>query len=284
MASRSRRPGRIQISVGPNSRTTRGTAALQDLLTELALVLLPRGMTPKRFGLLARSAFVQAAAGISKLQNGRVNHSRVAAQTGLTRADVTRLLKHKVVDADGRGQTAVERVIGGWRADREFVIRPGVPKQLSITGQRGSFARLVKKYGGDLPHRAVLHELRRVGAVREIGGEVEPRRSLHLRQRNNFDFLWPVLPALVDLLSISCKRAKSKAPPIQRLVIPVETEIDLAIVRERSASSAQSMLDGLAHSLGTRVTVPKGRRSRGYFFTVTIVLADSQVSKTPRTL
>jgi hypothetical protein len=284
MASRSRRSDLIQIALGPNSRTTRGTAALQDLLTELAVVLLPRGMTPKRFGQLARSAFVQAAAGISKLQNGRVNYSRVAAQTGLTRADVTRLLRHKVVDAEARGQTAVERVIGGWRADREFVIKPGVPKHLPITGRRGSFVHLVKKYGGDLPHRAVLHELRRIGAVREIDGKVEPRRSLHLRQRNNFAFLSPVLPALADLLSISCKKATSKAPPIQRLIIPVETEIDLAIVRERSASSAQSMLDGLAHSLGTQVTVPKSRRAPRYSFTVTIVLAEGPVSKTQRTL
>jgi len=283
MASRSRRSGHIHILVGPNSRTTRGTAALQDLLTELALVLLSRGMTPKLFGQLARSAFVQAAAGISKLQNGRVNHSRVAAQTGLTRSDVTRLLRQKAVNVETRGQAAIERVIGGWRTDREFVIRPGVPKQLPVTGGRGSFARLVKKYGGDLPHRAVLHELRRIGAVREIDGRVEPRRSLHLRQRNNFDFLWPVLPALVDLLSLSCKKAISRAPPIQRLVIPVETEIDLAIVRERSTSSAQSMLDGLAHSLGTRVTVPKSRRSPGHSFSVTVVLAESQVSKTQRT-
>jgi len=280
MASRSRRSDRIQISVGPNSRTTRGTARLQDLLTELALVLLPRGMTPKRFSQLARSAFVTAAAGRSKLQNGRVNHSRVAAQTGLTRADVTRLLRHKVVNAEARGQTAVERVIGGWRADREFAIRPGVPKQLPITGGRGSFARLVKKYGGDLPHRAVLHELRRISAVREVDGRVEPRLSRHLRQRNDFDFLSPVLPVLVDLLSISRKKGTSKVPSIQRLIIPVETEIDLAIVRERSASSAQSMLDGLAHSLGTQVTLPKSRRSPAYSFTVTIVLAEGQVSNT----
>jgi hypothetical protein len=284
MASRSRRSGRIQISVGPDSRTARGTAALQYLLTELALILLPRGMTPKRFGHLARSAFVHAAAGISKLQNGRVNHSRVAAQTGLTRADVTRLLRTKVVDAEACGQAAVERVISGWRTDREFVIRPGAPKRLPVIGRSGSFARLVKKYGGDLPHRAVLDELLRIGAVCEIDGKVEPRRSLHLRQRNNFDFLSPVLPALVDLLSISGKKATSKVLPIQRLTIPVKTEIDLAIVRERSASSAQSMLDGLARSLGTQVTIPKSRRRLGHSFTVTIVLAESQATRTQRTL
>src|SRR5205085_3830883 len=71
--------------------SVRGASVLQELLTELAFVLLPRGMTPKRFGELARSAFVQAAADMSKLRNGKVNHSRVAAQTGLRDRKSTRL-------------------------------------------------------------------------------------------------------------------------------------------------------------------------------------------------
>ena len=284
MAARARQASRIQIELGPSSRMIRSTAVLQDLLTELALVLLPRGMTPRRFCELARSAFVQAAAGISKLQNGRVNHSRVAAQTGLTRADVKRLLKLNVVALDARGHTAVERVIDGWRTDREFVIRPGHPKQLPISGPRGSFARLVKKYGGDVPPRAVLHELRRIGAVHEADGKVQPRRSLRLRERNNFAFLSPILPALVDLLRISCKKSTSNASSIQRLAIPIETEVDLAIVRERCASSAQSMLDGVANSLGRQVTVSKTRKPPSYSYTVTILIAENHVKKTQRTL
>src|SRR6516162_6449138 len=83
-----------QPSVSPPA--VRAATVLQDLLTEFALVLLPRGMTPKRFAALARSAFVQAASDMSRLRNGRVNHSRVAAQTGLTRADVKRSLKYNV--------------------------------------------------------------------------------------------------------------------------------------------------------------------------------------------
>lgn len=284
MAARVREPSRVQIELGSTPRVFRGTAALQDLLTELALVLLPRGMSPRRFSELARSAFVQAAAGISKLQNGRINHSRVAAQTGLTRADVKRLLERNVADSDTRGQTAVERVIDGWRTDREFVTRPGRPKQLPISGRRGSFASLVKKHGGDVPHRAVLHELRRMGAVREADGKVHPQRSLHLPQRNNFDFLSPVLPVLVDLLRISCRKSASSASSVQRLAIPVETEVDLAIVRDRCGSSARSMLDGLGHSLGKQVTIGRNRRPPTYSYNVTIVLAENQVKKTQRVL
>ena len=281
MVARSRHSSRRQILIGANSRTMRGAAALQDLLTEFALVLLPRGVTPKWFGELARSAFVRAAADISRLRNGRVNHSRVAAQTGLTRADVKRLLKQKEFEASKRGLTAVEKVVEGWRADAEFFSRPGHSKRLRISGRRGSFAHLVRKYGGDVTHRAVLDELRRVGAVHESGGTVELRRSFHLRQRNNFAFLSPVIPLLIDGLRVASKRNSSNQSSIQRLDLPAETDIDLAIVRERCASSAQSMLEGLAHSLRIKDVVAR-RRSPTRSITVTVLLAENALTKGKR--
>jgi Family of unknown function (DUF6502) len=265
------------MRVSPSPATVRGATVLQHLLTELALVLLPRGMTPKRFTELARSAFVQAAADISRLQNGRVNHSRVAAQTGLTRADVKRLLKYSASDAAQRGQTALEKVIQGWRTDREFITRAGHSKPLPITGTRGSFARLVKKHGGDVPHRAVLDELRRIGAVSDNRGTVKLKDSSHLRERFNFTFLAPVTPALVDGLRIAAKLSgSSMQQSIQRLTLPAKTDVDLAIMRDRCTSSVQSMLDGLAHSLGTQIAVPirKGRPS--HRFTITVLMAENR--------
>src|ERR1700724_2966870 len=107
----------------PASNAARRAGALQALLAELALVLLPRGMTPKRFAELASVAFVQAAADMSRLQNGRVNHSRVAAQTGLSRADVKRLLALNVLDTARSGLPAIEKVVHGWRTDRRFRTR-----------------------------------------------------------------------------------------------------------------------------------------------------------------
>lgn len=263
--------------------TVRGAAALQELLTELALVLLPRGMTPKRFGELARSAFVLAAADMSKLQNGRVNHSRIAAQTGLTRADVKRLLKGNVFASTRQGQTAVERVINGWCKDQEFVTRRGHPRRLPISSARRSFAQLVRKYGGDVPHRAVLDELRRIGAVNEIDGTVLLQGSRHLRQRHNFAFLSPVLPALVDGLRIASKKRRrfNKPSSIQRLTLSPETDVDLAIVRDRCTLSAQAMLDGLAHSL-RQVTVPRRARKPAYTFSVTVLLSENRATTTQR--
>jgi len=270
-----------RLSVSP--ATVRGATVLQHLLTEFALVLLPRGMTPKRFAAMARSAFVQAASDMSKLRNGRVNHSRVAAQTGLTRADVKRLLKYNAFASTNRGQTALERVMDGWRADREFLNHTGNPELLPVSGARGSFERLVRKHGGDIPHRAVLDELRRIGGVIDVGSNVRLRGSPGLRQRHDFAFLSPLLPVLVDGLRIVSKNTPSKAlQSIQRLSLQVESDVDLAIVRDRCTSSAQSLLEGLADSLRTEVTIPRRKRRPAFSFTITILLAENREKKIQR--
>jgi len=281
MAVRSGRSAHIQNRLKPRPRATGGASVLQAFLTELALVLLPRGMSPKWFSELARSAFVQAAADIARLRNGRVNHSRVAAQTGLTRADVKRLLKQNAFQSRKRGQTAVERVMDGWLADPEFALHTGQAKKLKIAGHRGSFAHLVKKYGGDVPHRAVLDELRRIAAVTDSDGAVQLRRSLQLRQRNNFAFLSPVIPVLVDALRLASKRdCFGAASSIQTLSIPAETELDLAFVRDRCNSSALSMLDGLAHSLSAGRKMRRG--SSMHSISVTVLVVDNEPTRSRR--
>ena len=240
-------------------------------------------MTPKRFAELARSAFVQAAAQTSKLRNGKVNHSRVAAQTGLTRADVKRLLRDPVVGSAHHDHTAVERVINGWRTDREFVTQTGRPRSLQISGPRRSFVSLVRKHGGDVPHRAVLDELRRIGAVRHCDDVVQLHSSAQLRHRHNFAFLSPVLPALVDGLRIASRSTGANGlPSIQRLNLSAEGDVDSAIVRNRCISSARSMLYGLAHS-SLPVTVRRRGKKPASLFTVTVLVAENRERVIQRT-
>src|SRR5215469_12388119 len=255
----------------------RGASLLQQLLTELAFVLLPRGMTPKGFGELARLAFVRAATEMSRLRNGRVNYTRVAAQTGLSRADVKRLLGSSEGLRFSRAPT--ERVINAWRTDRAFADKSGRPKRLRITGPRASFASLVRKHGGDVTHRAVLDELRRIGAVQDNGQTVS-LKAPSLRERHSFAFLSPVMPALVDGIRIAAKRTGSTpSSSIDRLTLPVASEVDLAIVRERCRSSTRSMLQGLSESLGSSVTAPRTRRNPAYSFTVTVLLVENRAAK-----
>lgn len=260
-----------------NPASLRGACALHSLLTELALVLLPRGMTPKRFGELARRAFVCAAAEASKRPNGSVNHSRVAAQTGLSRSDVKRLLSHKVFDSMRAYQSPMARVIAGWRTDRKYTDRSLRPKRLKISGSGLSFSSLVKKYAGDIPHRAVLDEMLRTGIVAEGSGSVRLLSTFLLEHRQDGGFLSSVLPALVDGIRIaSNKRGVKPSSSVYRLSFPVESEVDLAVARERCTSSVKAMLDGLGQSLGERVTLPTRKQASAYSFTITVLLADNR--------
>src|SRR6202021_3144343 len=144
------------------------------VLTELAVVLLQMGITPKHFGELAKQAFVEAAGTLSKFRNGKINRSRVAVMTGLSRVEVKRLLSGQPsMSSIPAQQSRGERVISGWMSDRRFLDARGRPVRLPIAGARASFTTLVREFGGDVPHRAVLEELRRLRVVRQVGNRLE---------------------------------------------------------------------------------------------------------------
>lgn len=271
----------IRTSTGRARRNTfssvRGGSLLQEFLVELAFTLLPRGMTPKRFGELARYAFVRAAADLTRLRNGRVNYSRVAAQTGLSRGDVRRLLEQELLSHRGLDLAPVQRVINGWRTDRQFTDQKSHPRSLRKYGPGTSFVTLARKFGGDVPHKALLDELQRMGIVTCDEQSVRLRKSQNLRQRNDFGFLSPVLPALLDALRIASRRVSpEESPSIHRLTIPAETEIDLAIMRERCVSSAKSMLSGLGDSLRPRVSLSQRKNNSPHSFTITVLLVENR--------
>jgi hypothetical protein len=150
---------------------------LGKFFIELSGVLLEQGITSNEFADLVNYSLVRAAANRSKLRNGRVNYSRVAAQTGLSRAAVRQLLSGVYPKPGLIERAPLMRVVRGWRSDGQFLQRDGRPRRLRIAGQVGSFGQLVKKHGGDIPPRAILEELRRTGAVSTDGPSVRLRIS-----------------------------------------------------------------------------------------------------------
>ncbi len=232
----------------PKGCDSRIDTPLQELLVELASVLLPCGVTPKAFAGFARYAFAQAAARTSKLGNGKINRSRVAAKTGLSRADVSSMLRKGFVVSSRVDQSPLYRVIRGWSTDRRFTRSRGRPKYLKISDARGSFRHLVKCYAGDIPYRAVLDELLLIGAVVIHQENVELQTANLERVQNDYRFLVPVLRMLVDALQLSCI---SSAPvKVWRLASRVDSDIE--DVRNRYKKLVERL-----------VRVPrKGERSR----------------------
>ena len=158
--------------------TRRTEQACRHLVEPLARVFLLLGIGVGEFTSICKAAYVSVAAEKARSKSGRVNRSRVAVITGLTRAEVTRLLAvGNNVPRQPWHRHRAARVLDGWFLDPAFKSRDGRPKDLPKNGGVGSFGSLVRKYGGDIPVRAVLEELLNSDAIEmRRNGMLRPRR------------------------------------------------------------------------------------------------------------
>ena len=133
----------------------------------VAHLLLRNGYGFSRVNKLAKRAFVDAAKSLDFGSNSKISIARIAALTGLTRIEVSQLLRSK----ESQSTLAYEplnraaRVVHGWLTDDKYCTERGQPKRLPYTSSRSSFTNLVKKYSGDIPARAMLAEMKRLGMV-----------------------------------------------------------------------------------------------------------------------
>jgi hypothetical protein len=146
------------------------TAALLRILRALARVLLRHGLPFQTFAELAKRAYVEVALAEFGIPGRKPSLSRAALLTGLTRKDVQRLADApQGAEADGmEAANRSARVISGWVRDAQFSDAAGQPVALPVDDAPASFAELVRRYSGDVPTRAVLDELQRVGAVERL--------------------------------------------------------------------------------------------------------------------
>ncbi|XOV89281.1 MAG: DUF6502 family protein [Pseudomonadota bacterium] len=145
-------------------------AALQNavarVLRPLVRVLLRHGVSHADFNEIAKRVYVEVANSDFRLPGRKQTNARVAMLTGIQRKETGRLMALAPIETDeldlqyNRGV----RVTAGWRRDADFQDATGSPAALAFDGERG-FGELVRRYSGDLPARAVLDELRRVGTV-----------------------------------------------------------------------------------------------------------------------
>lgn len=260
-------------------RTECAHADLEYLLDELAIALLPRGITPNRFSSLARDAFVRAAAANSQLQNGKVNHSKVAALTGLPRKEIRRILDCTMASLESSRTTSMPsaRVVRGWLTDQRFLTQKGKPKSLAIGGGQSAFERLVRKYGGDISPRAVLEELIRSRKARRTGDRLRLQISKLPVPKDGLGTLTRIIPTLVDGLRIaSLEHGKAIDSLLYRLTLHAPSTAELALLRERCSSSIQSVLYGLNESLERQFTIPIRKRSPRHTLTVTVLLRQTE--------
>lgn len=148
------------------------TSAVLRILRPLVRILLRHGVSFGSFADLARAVFVDVAAQDFAIPGRKQSVSRIAVLTGLTRKDVARLqgLGSPEDALAERRYNRAARVVAGWVRDGRFSSEAG-PRELAFEGGPGSFSDLVRAYSGDVPPRAILDELQRVGVAERIDGE-----------------------------------------------------------------------------------------------------------------
>jgi hypothetical protein len=145
--------------------------AVLRVMRALARVLIRNGLTLPAFVELAKRAWVDVALGDFTIPGRKPSISRASLLTGLTRKDVQRLVDARG-DADAEAARAAPdhraaRVIAGWVYEADYG-DAGAPRDLAFDGDGATFSTLVRRYGGDVPPRAVLDELLQVGNVERL--------------------------------------------------------------------------------------------------------------------
>ena len=145
--------------------------ALRRMLKPLVRLLISQGMSHAELSEAAKDAYVEMAI---RYEGGgkKINQSRIAILTGLTRKEVKNVIDRAVEsDVMTPKPSRPSRVLTGWFNDPDYTGPYGIPMELPYDTQDSenpSFVRLVKTYSGDMAPRQMLHELKRSGCVIEV--------------------------------------------------------------------------------------------------------------------
>lgn len=142
------------------------------------------------------------------------------------------------------------RVVAGWVRDADFNVADG-PRDLALE-ERFGFTELVRRYAGDVPPRAVLDELLRVGTVERLpDGRLRLLERVYIPRSSDLGKL-TIMGADVAWLieTIDHNLIHGESPRFQRKVmydnLPVEA---LPEFRAYASEHAQHLIELLDHWL-----------------------------------
>jgi hypothetical protein len=255
------------------------TRVLHAMLTEVADPLMRAGITPRLFGDLAAHAFVKAACKAATLRNGRINQSRVAVLTGLSRAEVRNVLRGGR-NTKARFQPRTQRVVDGWLSDTRYLLH-GAPRALPVNGPGASFATLVKKYAGDVPHHAVLEELRRQKLVKEGQESLRLVTPVMSASRAFQKSLHLLLALMSDGVAVAGASSARSTRGLHRLTLKAKDARDSIALYQRALTSTASFVSGLDQSLQSAPT-RKSKKGGGHITVSVLVRLKEPDAKTRR--
>jgi len=208
-----------------------------------------------------KMAFVRTCAH-EVLSTGRLNYSRVAAMSGLTRKEVRQLLQENEANAGvapqnpSRQRTA--RVIYGWRTDPKYLDESGAPAVLSISSGQLSFYSLVRRYGGDVTPVSVLKELERTGSIKRLKPASVGLRKTTVRMKGyNNETLVEASVRLHDLGASFLRGLESPDAPVFNGFeeLRLDSADAAALFQKTFAERGASLLAGVERWVGSQAHI-----------------------------
>lgn len=226
--------------------------AIRRLLRPLVRILLKNGISFGTFSDIAKWVFVDLAVNEFGIQGRKQSTSRVAVITGLTRKEVRRIQRLPKPDdrADSEKYNRAARVVAGWRRESAFLDADGNPADLVLTPPwEATFSELVRRFSGDVPTRAILDELIRVGVVTQLeDGKIRLLTSSYIPRDSEADKLHILGSDVAYLISTIDHNIFSKSGDVRfQRKVSYDNLPDAALpaFRRLSAKEGQALLEKL---------------------------------------
>jgi Family of unknown function (DUF6502) len=162
--------------------------SLIKLLKPLSAFVFDCGLSISELNLILRTAAVESVAARQLENSNRVNISGVAAITGIPRAEVSRILNPSgslTIGAIQGRPSITSRILSAWHCDPDYLTTDRRARDLKIFGAGPTFESLVRTYGQGIPVRAILDELKHVGAIQLLTSsqKIRPKMFLAINPR-----------------------------------------------------------------------------------------------------
>jgi len=155
--------------------------ALSLMLKPLVRLLIAQGVTHAEFSETAKEVYVETALRHFE-REGKINKSRVAILTGLTRKEVKNVVDRAISSRQKeKTYSRPGRVLTGWYSDPKYQGPYGIPLELpydSSEPETPNFVELVRQYSGDMAPRQILNELLESGSVIDVDGRYKAIRRI----------------------------------------------------------------------------------------------------------
>lgn len=240
--------------------------ALYRLFRPVARIGLRHGLAVRDVIEILKCAYVDIAREEYGLRGRPASKSRIATLTGLTRAEVARLVARDRQKIEQAGTShPLHRLVDRWLSEPAWQDADGNPATLDLDGDPG-FTALVRVHGGDIPWQTLLRELERLRIAKRDGSRV------HLLQRGfipvgdeetaGLPFIGEDAAALVDTLDYNLHAAGRLRRFQRKVVFPGLTEAGLDLLQDHAAADGQRFLETLDKQLKPHTCSPEDQSGR----------------------